>query len=60
MQRRPEKFAIPRRSGMDRSVSDRWSARGFAPVTTADSIPLILQVFQIGTFGTPRYGEARK
>ena len=33
MQRRPEKSAIPRRSGVDRSLSDRRSARGFAPLT---------------------------
>jgi hypothetical protein len=33
MQRRPEQSVIPRRSGMDRSVSDRGSARGFAPLT---------------------------
>src|SRR5579863_733713 len=33
MQPRPEKSAIPRRSGMDQSVSDRRFARGFAPLT---------------------------
>jgi hypothetical protein len=54
MQPRPEKSAIPRRSGMDQSVSDRRFARGFAPLTEIEVNRfkrLSIQVIPSANFG---------